>query len=477
MNIYDDIASLDADRTWIVHGDREISGREFLGGIAQLSDWLSEQGVKPGDRVGLKKLSNLDLLTGYYACARIGAIAVPIPFDDAERIEGAMAATNARLAIDCVDHRPEKRRSEDAVASARTGIHEALVIFTSGTTSRKLKGVRLAHDGICGTCAFMNRTMEVDQSIRELVFAPLDHAYGFGRCHSVLTAQGVLVLPKSLGRLSLVLDLLSERQCNAMAATPAIFASLLRGVREDFQAAAANLRWIQTGAMRFDAFFRETLLEALPDTRIFLHYGLSEAMRVTFFELNRNTDKIHTEGPAADGVLLEIRDDSNQPLPQGQEGTIAIRGRNLCLGYVDDAVWQQNLRDGWFITSDRASLDEDGFLVFGGRTDDTINVNGILVHPDEIESKILKAWPNEHFSVIGLPDPQRVKDTIVVLCVEGGSEITLAALRAKMADSDKHLIPQKVATVKFLPMTRTGKINRVELRAMVNECIPSERTP
>ena len=94
------------------------------------------------------------------------------------------------------------------------------------------------------------------------------------------------------------------------------------------------------------------------------------------------------------------------------------------MGYLDEKLWRKQLIGDYFITSDTGVLDEDGYLVFKGRSDDVMNVNGVLIHPDEVEEKISNVWPELVFSVVGVLDPLGIKDCIIVLCLEKGHLIT-----------------------------------------------------
>jgi acyl-coenzyme A synthetase/AMP-(fatty) acid ligase len=96
-----------------------------------------------------------------------------------------------------------------------------------------------------------------------------------------------------------------------------------------------------------------------------------------------------------------------------------------------------------------------------------INANGILVHPDEIEKKILEVWPDLVISVVGLRDPSGIKDSIIVLCLQHGSSMDQEKLVLGLKNVDKNLIPQRIVEFETLPKTRTGKTNRKALAEAV----------
>ncbi len=468
-NIYQAIRKDVPDRLCIISGKRELTYADLLDHIHTTAVWLREQGIGSGDRVAIRGLAGVDYLVACYGCAAISAVPVPVSFQDEDKIAEAIASANAQLTL---SELPEAvagtvlPREDDAGADSASA--EAMVIYTSGTTSDRLKGVRLGHAGILSTADFMNRAMGVDDSIRENVFAALDHAYGFGRCQAILMVGGVLVLPTDVRNLLLLVQDARKHQCNALSAAPSIIATLMQSMEGAFADTARQIRWLQTGAMRFDSGFRQRLIAMMPEAGIFLHYGLSEAMRVTFLEADRHPDKLHTEGPPAEGVEIAILDDEMQPVDQGEEGTIAVRGRNLCLGYLDENLWQSNLHEGWFVTSDRGLLDSDGYLVFAGRRDDVININGVLVHPDAIESLIRPLFPTQTYTVVGIDDPAGVKDRVPALVVEGDHDVTLDAVASHMRGVEPEMVPVMVRSVEVLPRTRSGKVVRSQLAKQIS---------
>lgn len=464
-SIYSLIAENKGDKAAIIFGEKKISYNELHDQISAFASYLSEGRLFAGQRIAVANFTPLELLIAYYGAAKCGVSVVPIPFSDEKRQHGALQSSDAALFL---NNFPQGK-----VKTERCGVvtDEAMVIFTSGTTSTKLKGVRLANQGINDICMFMNHEMQVGEQINELVFASIDHAFGFGRCHSVLMARGTVILPKQLKSPLSIVALVKEHQCNALSTAPSLLAALLQVASDELLEVTAQLKWLQTGAMRFDSFFRSQLCSLLPNTRIFLHYGLSEAMRVTFFELNKHLDKVMTEGPASRCSQIKIIDEQGDTLAPFKKGRIAIKGSNLCLGYLDNALWDQQLSEGWFITSDIGYLDNEGFLVFAGRSDDVINYNGILVHPDEIESKLVELIANNAFSVFGMKDPNKLKDSIIVLCIEGDTSLTIKDVNQFLGKTDANFRPSKIVTVAELPRTRSGKVSRALLKKTISEII------
>jgi acyl-CoA synthetase (AMP-forming)/AMP-acid ligase II len=450
-----------SDKAAIVVDGAILTYSDLHDAVDAVAAKLQTLGLQPGARVGITGLGPGDLLVAVYGCLGHDLTAVPITGGDADRNAAALDAAGVEAMID------GSLDPMTIVGPSHTRQPEvAMIVHTSGTTAASRKGVLIGHASIGATCAFMNRAMALESDVVEVVFAPLDHAFGLGRCHSVLSVGGTVLLSTGL-RLGDLFTWL-EDGATALSTTPSTLAALLTRRPTEFGEAAQSIRWLQTGAMRFDKSLRDQLCDLLPNAGIFAHYGLSEAMRTTFMDLQAHPDKRHTEGPAADGVLIEIRDPATgSALPLGEEGAIAVSGSNLCLGYTDDALWQAACVDGWYVTNDLGRLDEDGYLVFAGRSDDVINANGNIVHPDEIESRLAALLGATPFSVVGVADPDGVRDAVVVLCVEGDDPPALRDVRAAMKTAPDFMTPKHVVRVAQIPRTGTGKVSRARLAAEV----------
>lgn len=461
-----EIFSKNDNKIAVIEGDIQLTYKELKDSIEKLSDYLIDRVQNKKYRVGIREMSPTGLLMSFYACQRANLTPVAVPFKDTERVMGAITEAKIGMFLHDPMRKFELEHVQQEIMAQPMNVldeREALVLFTSGTTSRKLKGVKLSHSGISSSCRYMNDLMEIDSNVVELVFAPLDHAYGLGRCHSILSIGGTVILPQTLRSINKIFEPVERYSCTALSTPPSILSSLLRLPDEKVDQLAKRIEYIQTGAMRFEIAFRKKLLSAFPQTRIFLHYGLSEAMRVTLFEMNARLDKIHTEGLPSRGTEVRIFVDHKPVKRANVEGLIGIKGTNLCLGYLDEKLWKKQLVGDCFVSSDKGVLDEDGYLVFKGRSDDVMNVNGVLVHPDEIEEKISGVWPELIFSVVGVRDPLGLKDSIIVLCLQKGFSITPEELASGLKTSDLRLIPQRIIEFDEFPKTRTGKINRKAL--------------
>ena len=184
-------------------------------------------------------------------------------------------------------------------------------------------------------------------------------------------------------------------------------------------------------------------------------------------------------GPAAPGHRLAIVDDEGRELPRGSEGDLAIqvvpeRPVGMFKEYWrnPDATARCH-RGDWYVTGDRASMDEDGYLWFVGRADDVINSASYRIGPFEVESALVEHPAVAESAVIGKPDALRgeiVKAFVVLAPGYSPSDALVAELQEHVKTvTAPYKYPREIEFVRDLPKTISGKIRRTELRQMERE--------
>jgi acetyl-CoA synthetase/medium-chain acyl-CoA synthetase len=175
-----------------------------------------------------------------------------------------------------------------------------------------------------------------------------------------------------------------------------------------------------------------------------------------------------------------IGEDGEELLP-GEEGDIALRGHppSLFAGYYDAPEETAAVfRGEWYVTGDRAELDEDGYLWFTGRADDVINSAAYRIGPFEVESALLEHEAVAESAVIGKPDAERGQIVKAFVVLRPGHEGDDALVRTLQEHCKRvtapYKYPREIEFVDELPKTRSGKIRRVDLRKLEEE---RARTP
>lgn len=177
-------------------------------------------------------------------------------------------------------------------------------------------------------------------------------------------------------------------------------------------------------------------------------------------------------GQPIPGVEAGILDEQWQPLPDGEEGHLAIRpvAPSIFKTYWKrEAVYESKFQNGWYLTGDRAKRDEHSYYWFIGRDDDVINTAGHLVGPFEVESALVAHPAVAEAAVIGKPDNERLEIIKAFISLNDGLDETAELLKDIQLFVRKHLAahayPREIAVLPSLPKTRSGKIMRRLLKA------------
>ena len=171
------------------------------------------------------------------------------------------------------------------------------------------------------------------------------------------------------------------------------------------------------------------------------------------------------------GVQAAILGGDYNPLPAGQEGSLAIRPGWPSMFHTywgNQELYNSRFRKGWYITGDQARMDEDGYFWFVGRVDDVINTAGHLVGPFEVESMLIEHPAVAEAAVIGVPDPLAMEVVKAFVSLKDDYTATEELRRELIRFGRSRLqsiAPRDVEFRPSLPKTRSGKIMRRLLKA------------
>jgi acyl-coenzyme A synthetase/AMP-(fatty) acid ligase len=176
-------------------------------------------------------------------------------------------------------------------------------------------------------------------------------------------------------------------------------------------------------------------------------------------------------GKPAPGCDVRIIDEDGDELSPGEQGDIALSADNpgLMKGY-----WQQPeetedvMRNGFYLTEDRGSRDEDGYIWFEGRSDDVIISAGYRIGPFEVEEAVIGHPAIAESAAVGKPDEERGEIVKAYAVLTGGYEPS-EELIEEIQEHAKNVTapykyPREIEFIDELPKTASGKIRRVELR-------------
>ena len=343
--------------------------------------------------------------------------------------------------------------------------------YTSGTTGFP-KGATLSHRNILNNGYFVTEQIRLRPGERLCIPVPFYHCFGMVMGNLGCTTHGAtIVIPAPGFDPGLTLDAIESQRCTGVYGVPTMFIAMQN--HADF--AARDLSSLRTGIMAGAVCPVEVMKRCVEDmhmAEVAIAYGMTETSPVSCQtliddDLERRTASI---GRAHPHVEVKIVDpDTGETVDRGEPGEFCTRGYSVMLGYwrEDDKTAQAIDSDGWMHTGDLAVMRADGYCNVVGRIKDMIIRGGENIYPREIEEFLYTHPDIEDAQVIGVPDDTYGEEVCAWIRMKANREpLDAAALRTFASGRLAHYkIPRHVHLVDEFPMTVTGKIRKVDMRA------------
>lgn len=336
------------------------------------------------------------------------------------------------------------------------------IMFTSGTTG-KPKGVRLSHYNIYSSAKNINEFIKNENNGVELLGLPICHSFGLGRLRCNMLLGSTVVLCNGFANLKTVFQTIATYKITGFAMVPAIWAYIQKFSGKRIGMFASQIKYIEIGSAAMPVEQKKVLLECFPETRICMHYGLTEASRAVFAEFHDIVDDLSAVGvPVSDKVEIRLLGDNGWIEVTGEEGEVCVRGNMVISSYYNESDNENAFLDGYFRTGDWGYFDDRNRLHLVARRKELINVGGKKVSPIEIEEAVESLGISEAMCV-AIPDPDGVLGEVPkVLIVKGtATDISLDdvkdALRHKL---EAYKMPRCFEFVDAIPKTASGKKQR-----------------
>jgi acyl-CoA synthetase (AMP-forming)/AMP-acid ligase II/acyl carrier protein len=342
--------------------------------------------------------------------------------------------------------------------------HVALVLHTSGTTSRP-KMVPLTQKNLCASAYHIASTLDLSAEDRCLNAMPLFHIHGLvGAVFSSLMAgSSVVCAPGSDPEKFFAW--LEESQPTWYTAVPAIHQAILSRAEDHLETVRrSNLRFIRSSSAALPVKLMKEL-EARFGVPVIEAYGMTEAAhQIASNPLPPGKRKPGSVGVAA-GPEIAVMDEAGGLLARGERGEIVLRGPNVAHGYDDSGgATAEAFTNGWFRTGDQGHMDEEGYLFITGRLKEMVNKGGEKISPKEVAEVLLTHPGIVQAAVFAVPHPTLGEDVAAAVVVRDKTQTTEAAIREYLAGRlAEFKIPSRVLIVDEIPESATGKIRRIGL--------------
>jgi malonyl-CoA/methylmalonyl-CoA synthetase len=459
--------------------------------VSRLANFLSNIGVEKGDRVAVQVEKSPEVLFLYLACLKAGFVYLPLNTAYTEN-ELAYFMENAEPTVAVCDPKADDlftRLAEDyglqhlfsldanglgslVEASKYTPIEFsaeycvkddiAVILYTSGTTGRP-KGAMITHGNLAANALALKQTWQWQQQDVLLHALPIFHIHGlFVACHNVLLGGSkMLFLPRFDARA--IMKLLPK--ATVLMGVPTFYTRLLDEPDFDRDMCAHMRLFISGSAPLLEQTFEE--FRQRTGHTILERYGMTETGMNTSNPV-QGPRLAGTVGLPLPGVDVRIVDDNNQPVSGNQVGILQVKGDNVFKGYwrMPEKTAEEFTDDGFFITGDLASRNEQGYISIVGRNKDMIISGGYNVYPKEIELLLDEMDGVKESAVIGLPHRdfgEAVTAVIIPLDMNypPDEKNIIDSLKQQLAN---YKVPKKIIMLEKLPRNTMGKVQKNALR-------------
>jgi acyl-[acyl-carrier-protein]-phospholipid O-acyltransferase/long-chain-fatty-acid--[acyl-carrier-protein] ligase len=360
----------------------------------------------------------------------------------------------------------------------------ATIIFSSGSTGEP-KGVMLSHFNIDANSQGAMQVLHFYQNERVLGILPFFHSFGYMVFWVVMSNNAAMIFHPSPLDVAAIGELIRRYRITFIVTTPTFLQLYSRRCTpEQF----SSVRVILTGAEKLSARLAEAVEDKFGIGPI-EGYGVTECAPVIAVNCPdfraagyyQPASRRGTVGQPVPGMSVRIVDpDSYAPLPTGTSGMLLVKGPNVMNGYLGrEDLTTQVMRNGWYITGDIASLDEDGFLTITDRLSRFSKIGGEMVPHGKVEEALHQAAEadTQVFAVTGLPDEKKGERLAVLHTLE---ESRIPPILEKLSASGlpNLFIPGKHQFVKVdaLPILGTGKLDLRGVKRIAMERLSSRET-
>lgn len=482
-------AQMMGDKIGFVHGDRSISFREMNNRANAFAEFLTDKGIRKGDKIALLCKNNEDVVAAFFGAAKLGVITVMVNWrlqvaelqyivehSDAKLLifdEVFSSVVQELIQLVNIEHVLTRQGTpsleEIYVKDAAEPVYESigddpvLMMYTSGTTGRP-KGALLSHYNLQAASVGLSHTIDWWEQDTFLMVAPFFHIGGFAPLITNVHTGATMVFMEDFDPIA-AWKIIEKERITTMMTVPAMLAFLLKTypiVKPDI----SSIRNITCGASAVPAplilGFRKL---GIPVQQV---YGITEySGAVTFWKESQHVEKYDSMGkPVMQGMLNVVDIETKEPIGIGCVGEIVLGGPQVFVGYYKNAeAFEAAVQNGRFYTGDLGYIDEQGFLYVVDRIKDLIISGGENIYSAELELVLGQHPSVAEVAVVGVPNEKwgEVPRAFIVKAPEAEvtEEEVIHFCKEKLAS---YKAVKEVVFVDQLPRNAVGKILKSTLK-------------
>ena len=488
--------------------EKKFTFRELKNLSNRLANALRANGIDRQDRVGLLLSQRPETLISHIAIYKLAAIAVPLltlfgPDAIEFRLQDSMAKAvitdkeNLPKVLEIKDRLPDLELIIAVDGNPKPGILDfgeciskagrdftpvqteprdpALIIYTSGTTGPP-KGTLHGHQLLLGILPGFEYFHNLFPKEGDLMWTPLDWAYIGGSYDALFPTlhHGCPVLAYKSRKFDPdeAFYMMAAHRVRNLMAVPTVLRMMMHAVKRPRNKFDLRLRSITAGGETLGEELSQWSREHL-GVEINEQYGQTECDLVVGFCSEIMDIVPGAIGKTVPGHVVEIITADGQVAGPGEPGEIAVRYPDpvMFLEYWNNPpATARKFIGNWLRTGDFGKKNESGYFWFSGRQDEIIESGGYRIGPGEVEDCLMKHAAVALVGVIGVPDPIRGEIVKAFILPQKGVEPDIMLEQSIQQHVKKrleaHAYPRKIAFLKEMPTTKTGKILKHKLREL-----------
>lgn len=464
-----------AGKTAIIMNGKEVSYSDLGINIRKAASVLNNMGLQAGDRVILSAHKDVEYVYLYFAAQIIGVTNVIV---DAESNEERLHFIENKIQpAYCFGYKssqfPSKLFEElhldnaEELTESFAGLDSnniAEILFTTGTTGDP-KGVCLSYNNVFSSASNINGYIGNRTEDIELLGLPICHSFGMGRIRCTLIKGATIVILSNFANVRAFLKAFEEYHITGFGVVPAAWAYIRKMSGTRIAKFAEQVKYIEIGSAAMPLDTKNEMLCMFPNTRICMHYGLTEASRNCFQEFH-DTEHLDSIGkPVCDKVDVRIFNENGVEAANGESGEICVKGNMVMDRYLEEEDTRNAFYGAYFRTGDCGYMNKDGYLYLLGREKELINVGGKKVSPMEVEDAIIALGVGDCVCV-PIKDKKGIMGELVYCYVlKDSTTMSFEEIAEKLSDKlEVYKRPVAYDWIDKIPMTPSGKKQRLNIK-------------